>query len=190
MRPSTIRFGLAACSLVLVSLLAQGCGGGGGGCSGEGCSSSGLDWYSSSCAELGGTQTAWGNCFIPCEAARDCPVAGLDCRGGGTIWISGYCAPGSALQSTRGCGPGEWYRSFGNCEMACSGAGRDSECPSQFHCVEDSIYDGLYFCTGYQGGSTTCGGSPCPSGCCSITGNVCCGGALCAGGCIGSPCCR
>lgn len=188
MRSSPIWCGLAGCALVLASMLAPGCGGGGGGCSGEGCSSSGLDWYSSSCSELGGTPTAGGNCFIPCRSSEDCPLDGLDCLNGDTIWITGFCAPEPTLRSARGCGPGQWHQWFGTCAMACSGAGRDWECPARFHCVEDSIYDGLFFCTGYQGGGGTCQVS-CPSGCCSPSGTFCCSFPLCTGDCIGSPCC-
>jgi hypothetical protein len=186
MRSTPSWCGFAAGALVLASIL--GCGGGGSDCSGEGCSSSGLDWYSSSCAEMGGTATSRGNCFIPCEAYWECPFEGFDCPGGSTVWITGYCAPGDELQETRGCGPGQWYTSFGSCYMACSGAGRDSECPAGFHCYEDSIQEGRFFCTGYQGGGGTCQVA-CPSGCCAPSGAFCCGGIYCAGDCTGSPCC-
>lgn len=44
--------------------------------------------------------------------------------------------------------------------------------------------------SGGSGGSTgeSCG-EPCPSGCCSLSGNICCQPPFCGGDCVGSPCC-
>jgi len=41
--------------------------------------------------------------------------------------------------------------------------------------------------TGGTGGGSC--GEPCPSGCCSPSGNICCKPPFCGGDCVGSPCC-
>ena len=62
-------------SLVLVAGIALTCGeedsngSGGGGGGGEP-----LDWFESSCDDLGGVSTPAGACFIGCLSADDCPL--------------------------------------------------------------------------------------------------------------------
>jgi hypothetical protein len=149
---------------------------------------SSLDWFSSSCGDLGGVETPAGACFIGCRTSEDCPVETLTCVGA-QVWTVGQCEIDSELRASLGCGPQGWYqRSFG-CYMKCGAEGADHECPSGFRCIEDSIHDGEFVCTGYAGsGSNSCN-VPCESGCCSPTGNSCCEPPFCGGICAGSPCC-
>jgi hypothetical protein len=145
-----------------------------------------LDWFTSSCAELGGLKTAAGACFVACKTDGDCPIDTLTCPKGSSTWVSGQCEP---KDTSRGCGPDGWHTEAWGCYLACSGEGRDAECPPDFSCVADSISPGTFFCTGQPGsGGGTCG-EPCADGCCSPSGFSCCAPPFCAGDCIGSPCC-
>lgn len=146
-----------------------------------------LDWFTSSCGDLGGVETPAGACFIGCRTSADCGLDTLRCTGT-SVWMVGQCEVTSELADTRGCGPRGWYDRSWGCYMQCF-EGNDAECPSGFRCVEDSIVDGEYFCTGYAGGGTGDCNVPCESGCCSTTGNSCCRPPFCSGVCAGSPCC-
>ncbi|HVY25011.1 MAG TPA: hypothetical protein VHB79_00615 [Polyangiaceae bacterium] len=133
--------------------------------------SQGLDWYSSSCAALGGTTTTAGACFVSCTTNADCPLDSLECFGGGT-WVGRFCRVKS---EGGGCGPRGWKSDPWGCYLACSGVGRNSECPAGWSCVQDSGTTG-YFCTG-QPSSSSSGGdacSRCSSACAGISGCSCC----------------
>jgi hypothetical protein len=146
-----------------------------------------LDWYSSSCGDLGGVETPAGACFVGCRSRDDCPVDVLTCTGTDLLEV-GVCAVTDEAQADQGCGPSGWHDRSWGCYMKCFD-GNDSECPSGFHCIEDPIVDGEYFCAGYAGSGTNGCNVPCESGCCSTTGNSCCRPPFCSGVCAGSPCC-
>jgi hypothetical protein len=118
-------------------------------CDSERLAHEGCVWNGDHCAELGGSKTAAGACFIECDSDDDCPLGILACPAAGTIWATAYCAVDYDYQSALGCGPEGWRDGtvIGGCELVCSAAGNDSECPPQMHCVAGSV-SGQYFCTG------------------------------------------
>ena len=139
-----------------------------------------LNWFTSSCGDLGGVETPAGACFVGCKKTAECP-ADTVCRWGG-VWFVGNC-------TAPGCGPKGWHKRSYGCYMKCPSAGADNQCPAGFRCIEDSIVSGEYFCTGYSGSSGSGCSVPCPSGCCSSTGYSCCKPPFCSGVCVGSKCC-
>ncbi|HNT00121.1 MAG TPA: hypothetical protein PKL73_24385 [Polyangiaceae bacterium] len=147
-----------------------------------------LDWFTSSCADLGGVETPAGACFIGCKTNDDCGLPTLRCTGT-AAWSVGQCEISYEIAQTRGCGPKGWHQRSYGCYMQCFG-GNDDECPSGFRCLKDSIHAGDYFCSGYSGGSSSDCSVPCERGCCSPTGRTCCEPPFCSGICSGSPCCR
>ena len=137
----------------------------------DGGSGAQLDWFTSSCQELGGSPTAAGACYVGCKQDRDCPLDTLVCFGGSSSWITGVCMPKDA--GARGCGPGGWLKISGLCYLSCSGTGRNTECPTGFSCIANSVGPG-YFCTGQpsSGGTNAC--SACVDACAGISGCSCC----------------
>jgi len=141
------------------------------------------DWFTTPCSELGGTTTATGACFLPCSTG--CKVEKLSCGQG----YQDFCRV-TSCSTAADCGPDpkHWVCGYG-CYLRCStdsGGAQSSECPSGWSCGGDSEK----MCIHKIGSSgSTCGGSPCPKGCCSSSGRTCCGPPFCSGECAGSPCC-
>jgi len=163
--------------------------GGGSGGAGGGAGDPGppLDWFTSSCGDLGGVETPAGACFVGCKKTEECP-ADTSCRWSG-VWFVGNCTPRSSDKDAKGCGPNGWHNRSWGCYMKCPSAGADDQCPAGFRCIEQSSVSGEYFCTGYSGSSGSGCSVPCPSGCCSTTGYSCCEPPFCSGACAGSKCC-
>lgn len=146
-------------------------GGGLGGAGASGTSAPSLSWFSSSCAELGGTTTATGACYIPCKTDADCPTEELRC-GTNSVWTYFACELRPELRA-QGCGQG-WFDDGYTCKLECFG--QSTDCPSGWSCAENIMGPADYFCTGYVSGG---GGTPgCPDWC----GYPYCDGA-CAGCC-------
>ncbi|NMC69448.1 MAG: hypothetical protein GYA57_05180 [Myxococcales bacterium] len=152
----------------------------------EGCggASAPLDWFTSSCAELGGTTTPTGACFVDCTPSEYCPVEGTACAYGGQQ----LCRVITGCSSDADCGPAGWHCSRGSCFLRCSadsGGAQGPECPAGFQCA-DGVADQPVCCRGLDAPSC---GEPCPAGCCSPSGLTCCQPPFCSGDCAGSPCC-
>lgn len=95
-----------------------------------------LDWHTSSCADLGGTLTAAGACYIGCGSSSQCPVDELSCGAGYQM----MCQV-NGCSTDANCGPQGWVcESWGGCYMRCttvtSGA-QSAECPTGWSCEED-----------------------------------------------------
>jgi len=135
-----------------------------------------VDWFTTPCSEMGGQLTAAGACGIVYTSDADCPPD-TECSTN-DVWSAFYCEVTSEVRETRGCGPAGWRQGSYDCSLICFGEGNDSECPPGFRCVESSIHDGEFFCTGYGGsgiGTPAC--SDCLSSCQGLPG--CCTGAGC-----------
>ena len=162
-------------------------GSGGAGQGGQGGSggSTTKDWYSSTCSELGGMETALGACYVPCSAG--CP-APAKCN---SSYLQSKCDI-SSCSSDSDCGPKGWTcETWGACYLRCTTPteGQSPECPLGWECSPQDMGTKRPFCVKSSAPPGQCG-EPCPSGCCSTTGLTCCQPPYCGGDkCLGSPCC-
>ncbi len=149
-----------------------------------------LDWFTSSCDELGGTKTGAGACYFACGSNKDCGF-GTECC---NLPYQPYCrlgrGCGDPCPTNEDCGPVGWVCHQNACYLTCSAdtAGVQSlDCPVGFSCSADHFDTHIRKCVTLPT-SSGCG-VDCPTGCCSPSGLSCCQPPFCAGDCVGSPCC-
>lgn len=166
------------------------CSKGGAGCAAGADAGSALDWFTSPCAELGGTPTAGGACYFACATSADCAYGTQCCN----VDYQPYCRKGrncgDSCNVDADCGPSGWKCSYGACYLKCatdSKGAESTECPATYECAAGSTSSAGMLCQLIKGSSGTCGS--CPSGCCSPSGLSCCEPPYCSGDCAGSPCC-
>jgi hypothetical protein len=160
---------------------------------GSGGGQQGRDWYTSSCADLGGSTAPSGACYVGCSPGTTCDIAasrapsgyGVEC---GKNNYHPYCHVGFC-NSASDCGTG-WVCDYGGCVIPCTTptSGASPECPAGLACYQNSISGHPNFCINDHSSGGTCG-EPCSSGCCSPSGLTCCKPPFCSGDCAGSPCC-
>ena len=97
------------------------------------CAEDPRDWFTSSCEELGGFETAAGACFFPCSSNDDCGF-GTECC---NLPHQPYCRMGRMCgencQTNEDCGPTGWVCHQEACYPSCftdSGEEESPECPS------------------------------------------------------------
>jgi len=157
------------------------------------------DWFSGSCAELGGSAGPSGACHVRCPVGKTwsgapCGIAASRAPSGREVACGNdyhqYCRV-DYCTTAADCGPRGWICDFGNCFFPCStpSATASAECPAGMYCNKNSLSSHPNFCVSKSSSSSSCG-EPCAAGCCSPSGSICCKPPVCAGDCVGSPCCR
>jgi len=147
-------------------------------------SSSTLDWYTSPCSDLGGTETPLGACVIPCTTDADCTIAPAtncyDPPESGYDNPFGNCGlPWDSATSDADCGPRGWVL-WGDgrfCALACTTEGYPTaECPTGYGCRDHtSVGERVQCGKWYTGGAAAC--SDCLSTCRGLP--SCCQGVGC-----------
>lgn len=159
-------------------------GGGVGGTGGGGTGGAAVGWKHGDCDALGATTTPSGACYFPCQSSSDCP--------GGASCVNQQFQPYCRVEScdvASDCGPTGWDCQGNDlCMITCTTvtSGPSTECPGGLSCHQ-SLSTDIPTCNKILGSSC---GEPCPTGCCSLSGNTCCKPPFCAGDCASSPCCH
>jgi len=141
-------------------------------CVGEGGGGTPLDWFTSSCGDLGGEETSAGACYIACSDDNDCGHGTECCNESYQPYCRVGRGCGGSCNSDSDCGPAGWRCRYGACYLGCEGGAGAGQCPINYGCRASETDSSVFMCEFNRSSSGSCG-EPCPDGCCSSTGLTC-----------------